>query len=163
MKIDVSVKVEKTTLEQLTPADIKRFLGRQAANMVSQARKNIVGWGGKGSGKWPPLSKAYEKRKKNGGTPGAGKNRYAMLRDTGSLYENLTAFVDVDAGAVELSAVGGEAGRPDNDELLVIHAEGRGRVPARNPAADMRLFEARFEAELEALLGEKHQVKMPGG
>lgn len=157
MKVDVTVTVEHTALETLTEADVRRFLVAQGRNMVTQARKNIVGWGGK-SGKWPPLSKAYEKRKKDGGTPGAGKNRYAMLRDTGALYEGLTSVVDVNGmgvASVSLDADGVSGGRPTNSELLLIHAEGRGRVPVRNPAADMSLFEKRFAEELDRFLFEK--------
>lgn len=162
MKVDVSVSVDKTELERLTDADVRRFLTAQGRNMVAQVRKNIVANGGKAAGGWPPLSKEYAKRKKDGGTPGKGKNRYAMLRDTGSMYDGLTALVSVgvtNVPSVELTSTGeGGGGRPSNEELLLIHAEGRGRVPARSPVEDMRLFEARFEEELRKLLAEKDRA-----
>jgi hypothetical protein len=164
MKIDVMVTVDQTALERLTDAELRKFLERQGQNMVAQVRKNIVASGGKAASGWPPLSKEYAKRKKDGQTPGQGKNRYAMLRDTGSMYDGLAAVVGLGTGngigaTVELTSTGhGGGDRPSNAELLVIHAEGRGRVPRRDPTEDMTLFERRFEEELEKLLAEKERA-----
>lgn len=103
----------------------------------------------------------YAKQKAEGKTPGRGKYSVnALLRDTGSMYDGLTAVVTVGRGfaTIELTSVGQEGSRPSNAELLVIHAEGRGRVPKRDPTEDMALFERRFEEELEKLLAEKERA-----
>jgi hypothetical protein len=142
-------------VKALEPMALKAFLERQGANMVAQVRRNIVAKGGSKSA-WAPLNTDYAKRKKEGKTPGAGRFNYAMLRDTGSMYDGLTAVVTQTANeiSVALTAKGQESGRPSNAELLVIHAEGKGRVPPRHPALpdEMVQFQARFAGQLDRFL-----------
>lgn len=136
----------KRLMERLKPQALRDFMAKQAVHMVAQARKNILQAGTQASTAWPPLSKPYARRKRLGKTPGAGKNRYAMLRDTGSMYEGLAAEVTVTGSRVraELTSEGRISGRPSNAELLRIHTLGLGRVPARSPVLNMSLLEKRI-------------------
>jgi len=159
-RITASVTIghqQKQLLKKLDRAELKAFLETMADDLVAQARANIVKLGDHGGSGWPPLSKPYAKRKRKGQTPGKGKFKQAMLRDTDSLFQGLRGKVTVKAGevALELTAVGKRAGRPSNAELLVMHAEGAGNLPERNPAEDMRVFERRFQAELKKYLEAK--------
>jgi hypothetical protein len=139
----------------LQPSAINAFMKRQGNNMVAQVRRNIVSGGGLASTQWAPLSPEYAKRKREGKTPGKGKFTYAILRDTGQLYESLSANVSASTGSVtvELVALGNRAnGKISNAELLSLHHEGTSKMPARSPVGDMRLFEQRFGNELVAFL-----------
>lgn len=88
----------------------------------------------------------YARRKALGKTPGRGKfGPDVRLRDTGSLFAGLDGHVKWEANQtlVSLISKGALRGRPSNNALLRIHANGEGRMPRRNPAEDMSLFETR--------------------
>ena len=151
-------------LKALEPAEVAKFMERMGqTHLVTQARKNIVRFGTRASAgaPWAALSPAYAKRKKDGHTPGRGSYGYAMLRDTGTLYDALVGNVVRKANGMWLyldaegsrSAPGG--GTISNADLLRWHHKGAGNLPRRSVAADMRLFEARFAMELGRYLGGK--------
>jgi hypothetical protein len=152
---------QKEILYRLTEAQLRKFLERQSNNLVAQARRNIKNAGTKASSKWEPLSKAYAKRKKEGKTPGHGRVKYGMLRDTEELIGALIGVVEIAPGmervSLGLTAEGQTGDRPSNAELLVMHAEGAGNLPPRNPADDMRVFESRFEVDLQRFLEAKEK------
>ena len=159
--IRVSAKItvgpqQQALLRNLEPANLARFLERQVPHLRTQVRRNITGAGTMQSSEWPKLSKPYAKRKRSGGTPGAGKFKYAMLRDTGSMYGGITGRVvrsSLSNLRLELHSDGQQPGRPSNDDLLSIHHFGLGRVPARNVALSMRVFEQRVQNALAKFLG----------
>lgn len=147
-------------LKRLEKKEIKEFLETMADDLVAQARANIVKLGDHGGSGWPPLSRPYAKRKKAGKTPGRGRFKQAMLRDTDSMFKGLRGKVRMVSGelALELTAVGQRAGRPSNADLLVMHADGAGNLPPRNPASDMDVFERRFKAALVRYLEAKESA-----
>lgn len=151
-------------LKALEPAEVAKFMERMGrTHLVTQARKNIVRFGTRAAAgsAWAALSPAYAARKKAGKTPGRGSYNYAMLRDTGTLYDSLVGNVVRRSNGMWLyldaegtrSAPGG--GTIRNADLLRWHHEGKGNLPRRSVAADMRLFEARFAMELGRYLGGK--------
>jgi hypothetical protein len=146
-------------LKKLDKKELKAFLEVMADDLVAQARANVVKSGDHGGNAWPPLSKPYSKRKRKGQTPGRGKFKQAMLRDTDSMFKGLRGKVTLkgDVVALELTSVGQRAGRPSNADLLVMHAEGAGNLPERNPAEDMTVFERRFATEIKRFLEAKEQ------
>lgn len=147
---------QQALLRNLQPANLARFFERQIPQLRTQIRRNITSAGNIGSSEWPKLSKPYAKRKRLGRTPGAGKFKYSMLRDTGSMYNGITGRVvrsSLSNLRLELHAEGQQPGRPSNDELLSIHHFGKGRVPARNVALSMRVFEQRVQNALAKFLG----------
>lgn len=127
------------------------FLETQRKTLVAQARSNITRMGRLGSTEWPALSSAYAKRKREGKTPGRGANKVTMLKDTGKLNDSLVARVipGRTGPRLVLDAVGGKSGIT-HAELLMVHAQGLGDMPARNPVHldKMKLFLKRFEAAL---------------
>lgn len=162
MAVSVSVKVNvkidpsmRRALEAMQPARMRAFLERQGGNMAAQARKNIVRFGTRASNVWPRLSPAYALRKKEGRTPGSGAHNYAMLRDTGSMYDGLVGRVEQRGTGwrVALDSDGQLAGRPSNSDLLMFHHTGVGTLPVRSPVQDMTLFERRFADALRKFLG----------
>lgn len=152
---------QKEILAKLTASQMRGFLKRMSNNLVTQARRNIKNAGTMASGKWAPLSKPYAKRKKEGKTPGRGRVKYGMLRDTEEMIGALTGVVevtdDMHVASLGLSAEGQSGSRPSNAELLVMHADGAGNLPPRNPAEDMRVFESRFMVELQRFLEAKEK------
>lgn len=130
---------------------ISEFLSSQADNLVATIRSNITRMGRLESSEWPPLSKAYARRKRTGKTPGRGKNKVTMLKDTGALYDSLVGRVEMtETGPrLVLDAVGGKRGI-SHSELLQVHAFGEGRMPARHPGLPehMGLFMTRLERSL---------------
>lgn len=146
-------------IERLKGREMAEFLASQGDEMVAQVRANIVRKGALASSDWPRLSRPYARRKAKGKTPGRGKHKQAMLRDTGKLHDSLVAqVVDGPNGPrMILDAVGGRrsGGKSiSNSRLLEIHANGEGRMPARHPALveDMGLFIKRLERNLKAWL-----------
>lgn len=159
VSVRVNVKIDggmKRALDNMQPQRMAAFLERQGENMVAQARKNIVRFGTKANNTWPKLSLAYAKRKKDGKTPGKGSHHYAMLRDTGSMYDGIVGRVERRGQGwwrVALDSDGQLAGRPSNSDLLMFHHTGAGNLPVRSPVQDMSLFERRFADALRKFLG----------
>lgn len=159
VSVKASVKIDggmRRALENMQPARMRAFLERQGENMATQARKNIVRFGTRANNTWPRLSAPYAKRKKDGKTPGRGSHNYAMLRDTGSMYDGLVGRVESRGSGwwrVVLDSDGQLAGRPSNSDLLMFHHTGAGNLPQRSPVQDMTLFERRFADSLRKFLG----------
>lgn len=125
-----------------------------AQDLAAQVRKNIMVDGGPG-GSFAPLSAAYAKAKDAGRTPGKGKHSGAIrLRDTGSMFDGIKGVVRQSGKSVVVGIVseGSLPGRPNNTELLTMHAEGQGSLPRRDPRKDMSTFLQRFKDRVARLL-----------
>lgn len=136
---------DRDALSAMSPMQLFQFMQRQGNNMVAQARRTIVKKGAL-AGDWPHLSEDYAKRKRKGKTPGHGKFNYAELRDTGEMFDSLVADVNITrtGASIELMARGER-----NQKLLLLHANGEGSLPKRDPSEEMDQFEARFAKELD--------------
>jgi hypothetical protein len=138
-------------IKRMSKAEQTAFLETQRKTLVAQARSNITRMGRLGSTEWPALSSPYARRKSQGKTPGRGAHKVTMLKDTGALNNSLVAYVVPGRSGprLVLDAVGGKKGIT-HAELLLVHAEGRGDMPERNPVHldKMKLFLKRFEAAL---------------
>lgn len=142
---------ERAMLAAIQPKALEDFLVRQGPFMVEQARKNIIRAGTRANAGtiWPKLSEPYAKRKAAGKTDGGGTFNYAMLRDTGQLYDSLFGKLNANGGRVTVSL---EAEGARNADLLRYHHLGTDKMPARSPVYDMRLFEKRYQQNLDAYL-----------
>lgn len=155
-KINISADYRRA-MDAMQPQRMTAFLERMGREMATQARKNIIRAGGKGGGVWPALSTTYARRKRKAQTPGRGSHKYAMLRDTGSMYDGMVGRVT--SGRAWRVSLGSDGSRNangntvTNDELLLWHHEGRGNLPVRSAVFDMSLFERRFAESLAKFLG----------
>ncbi len=160
--IVVTVEIDSSLealVRKLSGPELPKFMATQTDALVSQVRANLTRKGALASSDWPRLSRPYAKRKAAGKTPGNGKFKQSMLKDTGLLNDSLVARVeDGPRGPrMVLDAVGSRrVGKRTltNSRLLLIHANGEGTMPRRNPAdpRDMGLYLKRLERALRVWL-----------
>ena len=97
----------------------------------------------------------YAKAKAEGRTPGAGKHGADVrLRDTDSMFDGMDGDThDLPDGVViKLVSRGTDASGVLNADKLKWHLTGTATMPARNPAADMALFEKRTKDRIREFL-----------